>query len=250
MSTPERSPSFQRSCSPNLRGLHGDIFRFEGCGNVQPCSNMFLCLYFARGPGDSNRRRRAVVGCAAGTNQIVCVWQPRAQHKSIHCSFGARAKFFQCYQVGIGEARRCSRLGNGMIGNNQAHKADGETYSGRESHLLVSVYRASSLKCNAWVNGVFTCAERIELKQLGACGLRQMSPTASEGAVLKSVQGAFALRRFARSLPRRRLRLAVTPRKRPVGVEPSTPRRRPADPCRASQALRLTSVHAAWRAAG
>lgn len=53
----------------------------------------------------------------------------------------------------------------------------------------------------------------------------------------------------ARSVPKWVLRLAVASRERPVGLQPSTPGRRPAYPCPASRALRLASGarHAAGR---
>jgi hypothetical protein len=54
----------------------------------------------------------------------------------------------------------------------------------------------------------------------------------------------------ARSLPQRRLRLAVTPRERPVGVEPSAPRRRPAHHAGHHKRYGSPRVHAALRAEG
>ncbi|AMB44401.1 hypothetical protein Y590_05790 [Methylobacterium sp. AMS5] len=85
-----------------------------------------------------------------------------------------------------------------------------------------------------------TRMERDVLKKRSASSRRCPSDVRLHRAACEHLAGASHVPR-ARSLPQRLLRLAVTSRERPVGVEPSTPRRRPADTCRASSALWLTS---------
>lgn len=68
--------------------------------------------------------------------------------------------------------------------------------------------------------------------------LERRSPSSSS---MRATQAGASHGPRARSLPQRLLRLAVAPRERPVGVEPSVPRRRPAHPFRASQAPWLAS---------